>query len=342
MKNELLKRMPYLTGNPEAIVKMSPDGIPYNAAIPVSNRKMQLVIPTHKRSERQITLKELSPELQQEVLIITSLESDAKAIRKNYGNLLKNPKLQVISIQEYGGEEGLESVDGIAKKRQWIIENVGSESIFQLDCDQYFFRRAPKKYRFEDKGQLKLKPEYKDKVKLLGKVHLTADILTETFREFQRRMTDTKSKEFYVHTCLSSRMGNNQVTDSWKIIGRTMHSLGHRRDVLLKNNIRFDEIKLREDFNVTLRLLRLGYENAIYYETTCSPSTYGAAGGCSEERTIKTSNKQAMVLAEMHPGFVKVVDKEYEGTPRKEVIIAWKKAFDSASKSQVTKKKSLF
>lgn len=333
--------MPYLTGNPRADIRISPDGIPYNAAIPISNRKMQIVIPTHKRANSQKTLKSLSPELQQEVLIVTSMESDAATIRSNYADLFADPDLQVISIEEYAGKKMLAQIDGIAKKRQWMIENLGSQSIFQMDCDQYFFARCATKYRYLDGGQWKLKEKYKgsDKIKLLGKLNLKEDTLAETFQELLRRMTDKKSPDFYVHTCLSSRMGNNQEDETWKIVGRAMHSIGHRRDVLIKNNIRFDEIRLREDFNVTLRLLRLGYPNAIYYDVCCSPSDYGAAGGCSDERTTKLSNDQAVLLGKMHPGLVKVVEKNYDNQPRNEVVVSWKKAFES---DKGKSKKSLF
>lgn len=341
MSNKLLKRMPYLTGNPRADIQISPDGIPYNAAIPVQNRKMQIVIPTHLRANSQKTLKSLSPALQQEVLIVTSLESDAKTIRKNYRELFSDRFQQVISIEEFAGPKVLKQIDGIAKKRQWLIENIGSQSIFQLDCDQYFFARCAERYRMVDKGQWKLKEKYRgsEKIKLLGKLNLTEEMLTDTFREFRRRMTDKKSPDYYVHTCLSSRMGNNQEESSWKITGRAMHSIGHRRDVLIENNVRFDEIRLREDFNVTLRLLQLGYPNAIYYDVCCSPSDYGAAGGCSTERTTKLSNDQAVLLSKMHPGLVKVVEKNYDSTPRKEVVVSWKKAL---REDKAPKRKGLF
>lgn len=340
----LLKRMPYLRKNPRAEIAFSPGGIPYNSAIQVFNRKMQIVIPTHKRPERQLTLKSLSPELQAEVLVITSTQEDARAIRKNYAGMLRDPATQVISIEHYAGKKMVEQINSIAKKRQWILENVGAISIFQLDDDQYFFARAPLKYRELNNGSWTLKEKYKgnEEIKLLGKRYLTDDLLTETFREFQRRMTVKKSPDFYAHTCLSSRMGNNQEEEVWKIGGRAMHSIGQRRDVMLKNNIRFDSILLREDFHVTLSLLRLGYANAVFYDVCCSPAEYGAKGGCFDERTVQLGNAQAVLLSKMHPGLVKVVDKNYDDTPRKEVVISWKKALTEGEAANIKKKKSLF
>jgi hypothetical protein len=355
MKNiQYLDRMPYLSSNKRATVEVSPGGIPYNSEIPIFNRKMQVVIPTHGRPKRQFTLKSLSKDIRQEVLVVTSLKSDAVEIQAEYGHLLKDPKNQVISLEEFHGKKSLAEINFIAKKRQWLIENLGSTSVFQMDCDQYFFARCPLKYRqlsyeHSSQGSWELKPEWKGKtvggkeIKLLGTANCTQEILTEAFRKIQDKMTRKEGRS--VHTGMSSRMGNNQVPEEeWREPGRAMHSIGHRRDALIKNNIRFDEVRLREDFLVTLRLLSLGYINSVYYHVCSSPSDYGAKGGCSDERTVELANSQADLLASKFPGLVKVHDKKYSHSgDRKEVLIFWERTYQlGLAKQQLASKASIF
>lgn len=334
------KRMPYLFVK-GANVELSPRGIPYNADVPVFNRKMQIVIPTHNRPTRQFTLRSLRSELQKEVLLVTSTKADAKLIRKEYADLIEPEQVYAINRPE---------IDSIAKKRQWLIENIGSTSVFQMDDDMYFFARCPLKYRVLKLNPpcWELKPEWKDKevdgkpVKLLGVHNLSDDMLVDAFRQLEKCMT--RKEDRFVHVGLSSRMGNNQEDEEWKKTNRMMHAIGHRRDALLDNNIRFDEIKLREDFNVTLRLLSLGLNNVVYYTVCCSPSDYGAKGGCFDERTKALSDEQAVLLGEMYPEIVTVVDRKYDFSgSRKEVHIMWSKAYARgvALKLQASKR-SLF
>ena len=331
----LEERMLYLRAKGVKIA-YSPRGIPYNAAVPVFNRRMQLVIPTHKRPTRQITLKSLSPELQKECLVLTSTVEDAKIIRKTYRDILSPEQVYPINRAD---------VDSIAKKRQWIIENVGATSVFQLDDDGYFFARCPVKYRHVVDGCWEIKPEYKNSgIKLLGTKNFVPDELTQAFRDIQDRLTTKDRTRRFSHVGLSSRMGNNQEDEEWKVIGRMMHAIGHRRDTLLQENIRFDEVQLREDFNVTLRLLQKGYPNTILYTFCISPAPYGREGGVSEERTVKRSNEQAKLLASMYPDFVKVVEKDYEFSHRRlEVKVAWQKIYKAAvAKKTLNNRKSLF
>lgn len=308
-------------------------GYPYNTSIPVRNRKMQVVIPTHKRPTRQTTLRYLPDEIAQEVLLVTSNEDDAVAIREHYSNIIEPD--QVISIEEYDPKNHA-AVNSIGKKRQWLIENVGSHAVFQMDDDfQGFYKRCAMKYRKLDTSQGSpcwvLTDEAKAKdIKLLGRGNITDDDITHLFRTLEAMVSGKNKPDWAAHVGISSRMGNNREDLDWVKGGRMMHAIGHHRGTLFDNNIKFDEIQLREDFNVTLRLLRLGFCNAISYDICVSPDDYGREGGCSDERTVKFNDEQAELLAKMHPGFVKVVQKDYEHSiPRKEVQVSWQKALQA-------------
>lgn len=283
---------------------------------PVADKDFQIVIPTYKRPHRQITLLELPPEIRANTLVLTSDWDEAKEIRRFYKHDL------VWAVND-------PSVDGIAKKRQWLIENVRSENIFQMDDDMYFFRRCPIALRewhgTAKTGQWKIRPEAAEK----GHTFL----FKEGFDDRQRAQAWAALRRLmvedgYAHTCISSRMMNNAVREELKIVGRAMHAIGHHRRTLLDNGIRFDEVRFREDFNVTLHLLKLGYPNAIMQNLTINPLEFGAEGGVSTERTMDASNKEAVKLAKIHPGIVKVQDRKYSKSEvRQEVYIRWQQAY---------------
>jgi hypothetical protein len=282
---------------------------------PVLDKEFQIVIPTHNRPQKQITFQRLPPSLQAVALIVTSLESEAKAIRKNYST--KN----VISLESFGALES--HGQRIHTKRQWILENIRSKYILQLDDDLYYFRRCSTKYREynQEAGRWKLN---KAGVKAGAKLLYTATHLDieRMFAYFRKEVVGQ-----YVHACFGSRMGNDlEEFEMDRVGGRSMHAICHHRATLLQEGIRFDEIDYREDFNVTLHLLKAGYPGFRLFCYTVSPNSYQAPGGCSSYRTHKASNRAAVRLATLHPGFVRLAHKDYKDHSRVEVMVAWRQA----------------
>ena len=210
---------------------------------------------------------------------------EAKEHKKLTPNVLVQPK----------------AITTIAEKRAWILKQAhknGEETLVMLDDDMGFYARGPK-------GLLK---EY-----------ATEDVLEDVFDWLEAQLS------MLAHCGISSRMGNNHVTEEIKTTTRMMHALAYHVPTAVKE-IKFNRVAFREDFDYTLQLLRKGYDNAVRYDVCVAPGTYGAKGGCSDERTVEKSNAEAEKLAALHPGLVKVVDKDYKGTPRKEVMVQWKKA----------------
>ena len=194
------------------------------------------------------------------------------------------------------------SVTSIAEKRAWIIKQAhknGEEKLAMLDDDMGFYARG---------------------LKGLLKEYATEAVLEDVFGWMEHQLST------YAHCGLSSRMGNNHVEEDVKKTTRMMHSLCYHVPTAVKE-IKFNRVAFREDFDYTLQLLRKGYDNIVRYDVCVAPGTYGAKGGCFDERTVEKSNAEAEKLAALHPGLVKVVDKDYKGTPRKEVMVQWKKAF---------------
>jgi hypothetical protein len=156
-----------------------------------------------------------------------------------------------------------------------------------------------------------------------------------THEDLDRRLTDLGAELCeLVHVGWSMRQGNNTVKGATYIKNARMcYVLGYDckkiLELELSGNLELGRIRFREDMDLTLQLLRLGYSNTVYFDVAADQvSGFAAKGGCSDERTLEASNAEAYRLAELHPGLVKVVDKNYEGSlNRKEVVVQWKKSF---------------
>lgn len=188
----------------------------------------------------------------------------------------------------------------IHQKRHWIMSTVDAPKVMMLDDDMFWQARGPKG---------------------LIKEYATPQAIYNAMGEISELLDD------YAHAGFSSRMGNNRVAERHKLTTRMMHSLGYNVAAFHRAKARFDRVHGKEDFDVTLQLLRRGYNNIVVYHTCVSPGSYSAPGGCSLERTIDTANQNAKRLAELHPGFVRVVERRYKNHPRLEVMMSWKKAY---------------
>lgn len=195
-------------------------------------------------------------------------------------------------------------VKTIAQKRAWLIRTRSEESILMLDDDLRFAcRRDPK----------------------------SSQLLTATEDEKMKFINQMNSNlERYAHAGFSGR-GFAQDYNGWIENRRMMYALGYRPGVLRKY-CELGRIETREDFDYTLQLMKLGFPNSVCYDFVVDQKGYGAKGGASEERTIESSNEDAKKLAELHPGLVRVVEKEYSHSiPRLEVVVSWAKAFKQSS-----------
>lgn len=261
---------------------------------------LQIVIPTKGRMARQATLGYLPLEWCRRTTLVVN-EADA-SLRGLYD-------LRGASVLVHPPE-----VDTIAKKRQWIIENPIFNKIVMFDDDLRFACR--------DKNT--------DSTKLHQATHEEIDAAL--------KWLDNAALNTYVHAGWSARQGNNNVKpDS---IGtcivrtaRMMFVLGYRcdkiRELVADGRITLGRVRTREDMELTIQLLKLGYDNVVDFEIAADQvSGFAAKGGCSDERTIESTSADAETFAALHPGLVKVVEKSYKGSPnRKEVVVSWKKAY---------------
>jgi len=205
--------------------------------------------------------------------------------------------------------EFLDNDTRIANKRQFILDNC-DEPFVMLDDDLRFaVRREDEPTKFRDAS--------------------SADILA-LFGSIESALQQ------YAHVGVSGREGANRVTRPVLECTRMMRILGYQPHVLKANNIRFDRLEVMEDFDVTLRLLKLGYPNLVLNQWVHDQGGSNTKGGCSVWRTPLVQTQNAWALHNYHPDCVTVVRKStksaWGGGERTDVRIAWKRAYGSASR----------
>ena len=257
---------------------------------------MKIIIPSHKRSGKMTTWKNLPEELQ----AITQVAVYAEEISdyRGYPLMVLPPGLR-----------------GIANKREYISKNAGSDKVLILDDDLTFAKRRTDE-------PTKVLPN--DPIDTINMVAEVKSVLNQV-----------------AHGAIATREGGNRDTDEYKYNTRALRAHFFRTDVLFKEGVRVNEVQLMEDFHVTLRLLRLGYYNVILNKWVTNQHGSNTAGGCSETRTLATHAQAAHALKELHPEFVSVVKKKtktaWGGEERTDVVIQWKKAFNSSMEKKHVK-----
>jgi len=257
---------------------------------------MEIYIPTIGRVNRQVTLKHIPKRwLKKTYLIIPKKEL------KEYSVLKEEYKgLSIVGI----------TAKGISKTREWILNNATDRYVLMLDDDMDFCYR----------------PDMASPV---------LETLTEHSQIDEMLMHIQKLIKKYPMVGISARQGNNRIDIPVKECTRAMNAYAFDRTVLAKARINFGRLKVMEDFDLTLQLLRKGYKNAVIYDYCWNQRTSGAVGGCSLYRTPEMQAEAAHKLKKLHPDFVKVVEKESKSAwkgleVRTDVTVQWKKAYQSS------------
>lgn len=266
-------------------------------------RTMKIVIPTYRRTERQWTLRCIPKKWRKNVTLVCD--------RQDYLALRNGHDVSLAVVPDH--------VKTIAQKRKWILHFFKkADSILMLDDDLRFSRRL-----FSNKHR---RPYT---FKLIKATDKDVDWALLKVQKMLRK---------HAHVGIGPRQGNNSIQRHrrWNPNYRMVYALGYQPATVLKH-CELGRIETREDMDLCLQLLTKGFENRVLVEV-CADQTYGSKGGCTEERSIKRSNRDAKRLAQWFPSFVKVVKRDYkESIPRKEVVVSWKKA---AAYGQSIKKSS--
>jgi hypothetical protein len=205
---------------------------------------------------------------------------------------------------------------GIGHTRQFIMEQGdGEEQTIMMDDDLVFAMRGKR----ED-NPMYLSPC--EPVDVFGMVH------------WLQLATEQAGK--YAMAGISSREGNNRKEGRQGENTRIMRVFAINKDKFKASGANFTNLKVMEDFDVTLSLLLAGYPNIENYMFTNNQNGSNIEGGCKEYRTLETQGDAARALAAKYPMFVQTVEKEtktsWGGGTRTDVRIYWKKAFAAGQK----------
>lgn len=253
---------------------------------------MTIVIPTRGRVGRQITFSNLPVKLRKQTLIVCP----KREVSAHSGN---HPQAQEVIEQ-------LNPDWTIAKKRRWLVETLhkrGVEKIVMMDDDLRFCVR-----RDDDPGLFR---------------QATEEDTLRAFSELEKNLSEKTP-----HAGFSARgggIGDAAKRGGWQRAKRMMYVLGYHLPTVVRETDPF-RIETREDMDLCLQLLRKGYPDVVNY-TFAVDQKFGAPGGASLERDFARSNADALRLAELHPGLVRVVEKPYkQSVPRLEVVVQWERA----------------
>lgn len=201
-------------------------------------------------------------------------------------------------------------VSGIGKVRQWILQQHEGDKLAMLDDDIRFdVRRTDELTKFKPATESDIDAMFKELERVLGK---------------------------YAHAGVTAREGGNRHIVEYMESTRMLRLLAYNVDKFKKLGVKYDRLPVMEDFDVTLQLLRKGHPNIVLNAWVQGQGMSGAAGGCSTYRTMEVQKQGAEGLKKLHPEFVKIVEKTtkgaWGGATRTDVIISWKKAYESSAR----------
>jgi hypothetical protein len=208
---------------------------------------------------------------------------------------------------------------GIAATRHWIGEHCAASGISKfvmMDDDiGLLVRKGPDVWNLRD-------PSGDEVVEMMSWIESALDT--------------------HAHVSVSAREGQNNGGVGEKPLERynqrTLRVLAYRTTDFL--SVEHGRVAVMEDFDVNLQLLRAGHSSAVSFYWAQGQRMTNEAGGCSTYRSHEVHEASAMRLAELHPGLVRLrqkenkTDREGFGT-RTEVTISWKKAYEEGQKKHV-------
>ncbi|KKN43514.1 hypothetical protein LCGC14_0702370 [marine sediment metagenome] len=210
----------------------------------------------------------------------------------------------------------------LSPQRQWVTENAKERFVFLMDDDLDFLVRDEayklKKCEPSDMDAMLAQVLYglqDDQIPLIG---------------------------------ISTRLGNNRVTDDYTDITRVTRCYALDKRVFDKVGARFDPHPDpscgMQDFHLTLCWLNAGYPNRVYYNYAQVDSGSNASGGCSEYRDSEVMKRTVKWMVANHPevrSVVKTTKGGWDGMEKNEagenvrtdVIVQWKKAYHPNNRS---------
>lgn len=284
-----------------------------------------IVIPSSRRAKRQQTLATFERTgVCESYRVVIAVPEDEVADYKRAaykGRRIKQSTLEdaVIGVPS--------KYNGITRTREWILMKLApkydARYVFMIDDDLSICHRP--RIAKPDMPYINNNPK-------------------QLFRMIETLTTWLENG--FVHVGLISRQANRKTGTPWQEPGRIMNAYAYDslviRNLRMEQQIAFDRVRVMEDFDLTLQLLRLGYPNRVSCRYAWT-QTSNMDGGCSTYRTSEVQAEAARKLVKLHSPFVQLVTKKVAKTwknkltVRTDVRVAWQKAM----KAGLAKSKSL-
>lgn len=239
----------------------------------------------------------------------------------------------VDELQVYQAEPGSmlacpRKIDGISATRQWILETATEDFVVMMDDDLRFYTwedmDKPKKLRKADPEELaECLPQVIKAVNAADVIHASIG---------PRMFAPERVKGGRCIWRYNAKANNVHIYNRQRVLEEMSGGSGIEGSGI---DFKFTDVRLMEDYHVTLSLLRRGYHNLEYNGIVWNQDQSGAKGGCSEYRDEAMQAEAARQLKELHNQFV-TVERKFSSSGRgamshrTDVKINWRKAYESA------------
>jgi len=262
----------------------------------------KLYIPTYRRS-RQYTFENLPEKWKKKTVLVVDEQDAEMHGKKGYPTLL-------CPVQG----------TGISYVREWIAKQAIKDKVTKygvLDDDLYNFaytRLATEKDKFPLWNTKFKDPDY----------DAAFDLMSEWLDDFV--------------TCGLEICWNPPLEKMFHQNFRQNGAHFYNAKTFPHDKLSWHDVPHAEDFNITLQLLSMGYQNRISLRYRVRPMpTQQSVGGMTLSRTIDTHNESMRALQAKFPQFVKLYDKitkegigKWGGQTKVAAEIAWKKCWNAS------------
>ena len=205
-------------------------------------------------------------------------------------------------------------VEGLSATRQWILDNINSRFVMQLDDDFSSFNYKP---RMDDWALRRLNSAGVLRMFELVDYWITAG--------------------GFAHAGIMDRIRSAHPSDGglYETNRLCAQFLAYDTRVLKGEKLRFDRVLLSQDKDMCLQLLELGYANRVSRRYSYNCAAPDTSGGCATYRTEKLRREQSDLLKSLHPEGVirqrtkRVKSKNLKYIFRAKNYVNWRKAFNS-------------
>ena len=265
---------------------------------------IQLVIPTYKRLDNQITLNSIPKKFRRYITLVVQPQEEVAALEIH-------PKVFVLSGDDIG----------IAQTRMEIAREWG--------CN-----RQVRHWVLDDDLKISKHIEMKDGG--LEKESINSRTFSECINEIEASMD-----QGYFHggigTTLNNPIGKYPYNDNFRIVANVFYDGSVLSDTFQKIDWLLDGA---EDYYVNLQLLTKGKRNRVIYKFITDPGNSNAGGGCSTYRDVEFHNNAYKKLAEEFPDYVTLRMKVPKSGPWKGIEKAvlscrWKDAYKSSQTATI-------